>query len=99
MANQDNENMGKKHSGLPVHGYKEQSTANVDLVNKSKVAEENILRMLDAMNAHPDFDKRWLAVARTHIEQGFMAANRAVFRPSRLDLPGDGIPPAQVTGL
>ena len=28
-------------------------------------------------------------IARTHFETGFMALNRAVFQPSRIDLPED----------
>nr|WP_165972821.1 hypothetical protein [Martelella mediterranea] len=43
----------------------------------------------DAMASDPDIDKRWLALARTSIEQGFMAANRAVFQPDRVALPED----------
>lgn len=35
-------------------------------------------------------DPRWLAVARTHFQEGFMALNRAVFRPQRIRLPEDG---------
>lgn len=35
-------------------------------------------------------DQRWLAVARSHFEQGYMALNRAVFQPQRIKLPEDG---------
>ncbi len=38
----------------------------------------------------PSLDKRWLALAKTQIEQGFMAMNRAVFQPGRVSLPEDG---------
>jgi hypothetical protein len=31
----------------------------------------------------PETDKRWAAIGRTHIEQWFMAMNRAVFKPRR----------------
>ena len=74
------------HKGLPVAGYREQSQANVALVNGNKELEEMVLRQLDEMAAKPDVDKRWLAIGRTHIEQGFMAANRAVFKPERIQL-------------
>jgi hypothetical protein len=30
-------------------------------------------------------DQRWLAIAQTHIEQGFMALNRSIFQPGRVD--------------
>lgn len=35
-------------------------------------------------------DPRWLAIARTHIQEGFMALNRAVFQPQRIKLSEDG---------
>ena len=58
-------------------------------VNANKLLEEQVLREFDAPAAMPDVDKRWLAVGRTHIEQGFMAVNRAIFQPSRVKFPGE----------
>jgi hypothetical protein len=81
--------MPKEHTGLPVAGYRPQSTAAVDLVNANKVLEEESLRALDGLAALPETDKRWLAIGRTAIENGWMAVNRAVFKPSRARLPGD----------
>lgn len=96
----------QKHEGLPVAGYKPQSSTAVDLVNQNKALEEQVLRMLDtlaamkgpaASNDKPSeitVDQRWLAVGRTAIENGFMAVNRAVFKPGRVKLPIDEAPPA-----
>lgn len=78
-----------EHSGLPVSGYRPQSTEAVDLVNANKALEEQCLRALDALAANPETDKRWLAIGRTAIENGFMAVNRAVFKPARAKLRGD----------
>jgi hypothetical protein len=78
-----------KLEGLPVAGYRPQSREAVDLVNANKQLEEQVLRQLDQMSARGACDGRWLAVGRTHIEQGFMAINRAVFKPARVALPGD----------
>lgn len=77
------------HKDLPVSGYRPQSDLAVELVNQNKAAEEAVLRLLDGLAEFPGIDRRWLAVGRTHIEQGFMAANRAVFRPGRVQLAGD----------
>lgn len=74
------------HQGLPVAGYQPQTAERVALVNMNKDLEERALRQLDALAGRDDIDKRWLAVARTQIEQGFMAANRAVFQPARIRL-------------
>jgi hypothetical protein len=72
--------------GLPVAGYRPQSDEKVAIVNENKRVEETILRALDLLAERPDVDKRWLAIGRTHLEQGFMAVNRAVFRPARVTL-------------
>lgn len=71
-------------TGLPVAGYRPQPDEAIALVNENKKIEEQILRLLDSMKTNSDFDQRWLAIGRTHIEQGFMAINRSVFKPERL---------------
>lgn len=75
-----------RHPGLPVAGYKAQGADAVARVNGHKADEERLLRKLDALAEDPAIDKRWLAIGRTALEQGFMAINRAVFRPGRVDL-------------
>lgn len=81
--------MSKDHHGLPVSGYRPQPSGAVDLVNENKRLEEEVLRALDGLANSPDTDKRWLAIGRTAIEQGFMAVNRSVFKPLRVKLAGD----------
>ena len=76
----------KSHEGLPVAGYRPQSKDNVDVVNQNKRLEEQVLRALDLLANWPDVDPRWLSIGRTHIEQGFMAMNRAIFKPERVEL-------------
>lgn len=78
------------HAGLPVLGYKPQSDDKVSFVNHNKMMEETILRVLDQLRNDEhglNPDQRWLAIGRTHIEEGFMAINRAIFRPGRVELP------------
>lgn len=77
------------HQGLPVPGYRPQSAHAVQQVAASKLLEERVLRLLDELAADPETDKRWLALGRSQIEQGFMAVNRSVFKPQRADLPED----------
>ncbi len=84
--------MPETHQALPVEGYRAQPTSNVDLVNTNKRKEEEVLRILDSLSLIMDIDKRWLAIGRTQIEQGFMAVNRAVFKPERVGLPVDEKP-------
>ena len=76
----------EEHKGLPVQGYRAQPESNVQLVNENKVVEEKILRTIDSLMDNPDIDKRWLSIARTNIEQGFMALNRSIFKPERVSI-------------
>lgn len=79
--------MPDQHEGLPVAGYKPQTSDNVALVNTNKEIEERVLRRLDDLATIEDVDKRWLAIGRTAIEQAFMAINRSIFKPGRAKLP------------
>lgn len=78
-----------EHHGLPVPGYRPQSAEAVAIVTEAKRAEERVLRMLDEIGARSDIDRRWLAIGRTSIEQGFMAVNRSIFQPGRVRLQDD----------
>ena len=64
--------MTKEHQGLPVAGYRPQTDEKVALVNVNKALEEHLLRLMDELQGR-DVDFRWLQIARTHIEHGFMA--------------------------
>lgn len=95
---QDNKDKVKTPDGLPVPGYKPQNDKAIALVTKNKQIEEGVLRVLDLLRTDPDIDPRWLAIGRTHIEEGFMAINRSVFKPERAALPDEEkIATAQVT--
>lgn len=83
-----------EHSSLPVPGYTTQSSDRVAIVTQNKQLEERVLRQIDRIAGRKatgpldmsEFDPRWVAIARTQIEQGFMALNRAIFQPQRAPL-------------
>lgn len=72
------------HEPMPVAGYTAQPDQAVQMVNENKKVEEGILRMLDQLATLQEIDMRWLQIGRTHIEQGFMAINRSIFKPERI---------------
>jgi hypothetical protein len=79
---------------LPVAGYKPQSDVKVALVNEYKADEERLLRKLEELLAPSAdgssiCDPRWVSIAKTHFQEGFMALNRSVFQPGRIALPED----------
>ena len=75
-----------EHQGLPVAGYRPQNDDAIARVNACKLVEESLLRLLDELASKDEIDKRWLSIGRTHIEQGFMAVNRSIFKPARIAL-------------
>lgn len=85
--------MSEDHKGLPVAGYKAQSQDNVDLVNRNKKLEELVLRVIDELQSNSNCDGRWVSIARTDIEKGFMALNRAIFKPARIN----GLPETELS--
>lgn len=73
------------HRPMPVEGYTEQAQSKIDLVNENKRLEELVLRQLDKIRSIDGMDPRWLATGRTDIEKGFMAINRGIFQPQRIE--------------
>jgi hypothetical protein len=86
---------------LPVAGYTSQTDEAIALVNENKLAEERLLRVIDLLVGREQtdpgnaVDQRWVAIAKTHFQEGFMALNRSIFRPTRIALPDDN--PAEGT--
>jgi hypothetical protein len=74
---------------MDISGYRKLSAAEIAAVNHNKEIEETLLRLIDKMMTSPEIDQRWLAIGRTHLEQGFGALNRAITRPDRVKLPSD----------
>jgi hypothetical protein len=70
---------------LPVKGYTAQTEDKIVLVDQSKMIEELALRQVDRHVAMENVDQRFVALARTHLQEAFMCLNRAVFQPQRLD--------------
>lgn len=81
----------KTMKGLPVPGYRDQSPEAVEKVILLKQLEEQVLRVIDLLKDDGEVDQRWLSIGRTQIEQGFMATNRSIFQPGRVNLPTDEV--------
>jgi hypothetical protein len=79
--------MSETHKPLPVEGYTEQAKATIAEVNANKQLEELVLRRVEwiQQQAQIPYDPRWAALAKTHIQEGFMALNRAIFQPQRIE--------------
>lgn len=65
----------------PVRGYRDLTQAEVDTINSIKAAEIDLGELWRQIGTREDIDKRWMAIAKTHFEEGFSAFVRAVAQP------------------
>jgi hypothetical protein len=61
-------------------GHKVLTDEQKDLVGGIRLLGDASRRLLDVVG-QADVDQRWLAIARTHFQEGLMAAVRAVTKP------------------
>lgn len=66
-----------------IKGYRRLSEDEIKQINQIKDGESMITTLIDILGHYPEYDQRWVAIGRTHIEQGFMALTRAVARPGK----------------
>jgi hypothetical protein len=64
-----------------IKGYRELNEQEIFRMNEVKEAGLALGSLVAAMEALPDVDKRWLAIGRTHLQEGLMALTRAVAKP------------------
>lgn len=65
-----------------IKGYRDLSQAEIDAMNRVKVAAESIRVLIEDLQQMPDLDKRWLAIGTTNLQQDFMALTRSIAQPT-----------------
>lgn len=66
-----------------IKGYRELTPNELTVINALKDGANlvgSIVRELEQADL-TGFDQRWVAIGKTHLQQGFMALTRAVARP------------------
>lgn len=64
-----------------ITGYRQLTQQEVAAINYVKNVGNDIGRLLDEVANLPLVDMRWLAIARTHLQEGFMFITRAIAKP------------------
>lgn len=62
-----------------IKGYRELDKAEISLMNEAKELEEKVMKFMERLEFVAD--GRWLAIAKTDIQKGFMALGRSIARP------------------
>lgn len=74
---------GPNPTSQGVRGYRDLTPDEVALINRIKETEETIGDLwAQVARSSGVVDARWMAVARTHLQEGFTAWVRAVARPA-----------------
>lgn len=64
-----------------IKGYRDLSQAEIDAMNAIKAKAEEVGALIEQARA-AGADPRWLAIAQTDLQKGFMALVRAVAKPT-----------------
>lgn len=72
-----------------ITGYRDLSETEIANMNRVKAKAEEVSQLIEELNSlvhgdgdHARPDGRWLAIARTELQQGFMALVRAIAKPT-----------------
>jgi hypothetical protein len=71
-----------KDQHTKIKGYRDLSQAEIDLMNEVKVKAAETGALIDKLAATSGLDQRWVSIAKTDLQKGFMAAVRAVAQPT-----------------
>lgn len=64
-----------------ISGYRELTQEEIDLINKIKHTGQGVLSELIKQLEKSGADPRWLAIGKTHMQEGLMALTRSVAKP------------------
>ncbi len=65
-----------------ITGYRDLSEEEIGLMNLAKQGAEATGKLIEEMAQNPDLDQRWVALAKTDLQKGFMSMVRAIAQPT-----------------
>jgi len=65
-----------------IKGYRDLSQHEIDLMNRVKNEAAAVGILFDGLEGAEGIDQRWLAIAKTDLQKGFMALVRSIAQPT-----------------
>lgn len=65
-----------------ISGYRELSQTEIDTMNKIKAESAKVGLLIEELEDNKQLDQRWVSIAKTDLQRGFMSAVRAVAQPT-----------------
>ena len=64
-----------------IKGYRELSQPEIDAMNAVKQKAAEVGELIHELGQNKELDQRWVAIAKTDLQKGFMAATRSIAKP------------------
>jgi len=65
-----------------IKGYRDLTEEEVQAMNDVKAKAEEVGQLIEKLENTEGLDQRWVAVAKTDLQKGFMAAVRSIAQPT-----------------
>lgn len=65
-----------------IKGYRDLSEGEIRAMNAVTSEAERIELLVEELEQNKGLDQRWVAIAKTQLQQGFMSARRSIAQPS-----------------
>jgi len=78
----NNDGTSAAPKSVPITGYRTLSEGEVALINDIKAISNEVGRLVEGMAMNGKLDTRWVAIARTDLQKGFMSLVRSVAQPT-----------------
>lgn len=64
-----------------IVGYRELDESEIALMNEIKETGIDLGNLVSELELNDEIDQRWVAIGKTHLQQGLMALTRAIAKP------------------
>lgn len=65
-----------------IKGYRDLSQEEINLMNEGKELAEQVGNFIEKLQKTDGLDQRWVSIAKTDLQKGFMGAIRSVAQPT-----------------
>ncbi len=65
-----------------INGYRELTAFEIEAINGVKQLAESLSIVVTALEQDPAVDQRWLTIAKTDLQKGFMSLTRSIAKPT-----------------
>ncbi len=65
-----------------IKGYRDLSKEEIAAMNEGKELAEKVGQWINKLKVSSDLDQRWVSIGQTDLQKGFMAAIRAIAKPT-----------------